>query len=222
MVINTGTVLAMRCPKCGKLNFHAISLFAFSGKSSVCFDCDCGASSVVIATSNYKKFTLKTDCGMCETNHLFYLSYKELFSPEAFPLVCLDTGLEIGFVGSKEKVKDAVKNQERTFADLIEDTGFEEFFDNPDVMYQVLEYLNNISAEGAITCKCGNHNIDLDILPDRLEMVCSDCGNRGIIFAETKEDLLTLKQLGKIELSDQGFVIKNVHKPKRKKGQWKK
>ncbi len=214
MVINTGTVLAMRCPKCGKLNFHVVSLFSFSGKKNVSFDCDCRESTIVISTTNYKRFSLKTGCGMCETNHIYYFSYKELFSVEVFPLICLETDLEIGFVGPKERVRDAIKNQERTFADLIEDTGFNKFFDNPDVMIEVLEYLNVISEKGSLTCHCGNNNIDLDILPDRLEMVCSDCGNRGVIFGKTKEDLLTLKKLGKIELSEQGLIVKSRGKSK--------
>lgn len=222
MVINTSTVLALRCSKCGKLNFHVISLFAFSGNHSVCVQCDCGAGTAVIGTHNYKKFSLQAECGMCETSHIYYFSLKELCNLEVIPLTCLETGLEVGYLGSKEKVREAVRNQDKSLIDLVEDASFADFFDNPDVMYQVLEYLNRISEAGFLTCRCGNSQIDLEILPDRLELGCSDCGARGVIFAETEEDFLTLKQLGKIELSEQGFVLRNAGKPKKSKRQSKK
>jgi len=221
MVINTSTVLAMRCPKCGRLNFHAISLFAFSGSHSVVINCECGTSVMMCSIANNKKFSLQTDCGMCETNHIYYYSLKELFSSNVLPLECLETGLEIGFLGPKSKVKEALVNQERTFVDIVEDVGFKDFFDNPEVMYQVLEYLNCISEEGSLTCRCGNTNIDLEILPDRLELGCSDCGSKGIIFAETNGDLLVLKQFGRIELSDQGFVLRGIEKQKKRKNNQK-
>lgn len=222
MVINTGTVIALRCSYCGKFNFHGISLFAFSGNKNLCFNCDCEKSSVIISRTKRKGFVLKTGCGMCEADHIYYLKYKELFPREVFPLDCVQTGLEIGFIGSKDQVMSAVNNQENTFADLVEDEGFEEFFDNPEIMLQILEYLNLISADGSLKCKCGNNNIDLEMFPDCLEMVCNECGNKGLIFAEDKDDLIDLKSLGKIELSEQGIVPKNIEVFPTSKGQFKK
>ncbi|MGI6685630.1 MAG: hypothetical protein ACOX47_09225 [Bacillota bacterium] len=222
MVINTGTVLALSCPQCGKLNFHAISLFAFSSKKSLCFDCDCEKSSVTISTAKYKKFVLKTGCTMCEADHTYYLKYKELFSPEILSLVCLETGLEIGFIGSKDQVMAKANQQEKSLSDLVEGGNLEDFFDNPEIMLQVLEYVHRISEKGLLACKCGNSNIDLDILPDRLEMVCNDCGNKGVVFAESREDFLTLQGFGKIELSDQGIIIRSIEPPSRTNGQSKK
>lgn len=210
MVINTGTVIALRCAHCGKFNFHGISLFAFSGNKNLCFNCDCEKGSVIISRAKQKGFVLKSGCGMCEIDHTYYLKYKELFCKNIFSLNCLQTGLEIGFIGSKEKVMAEVNRQEATFADLVEEEGFEEFFDNPEIMLQVLDYLNIISADGSLKCKCGNNNIDLEMLPDRLEMVCNECGNKGLIFGEDKSDLIELKSLGKIELSEQGIVSKNI------------
>lgn len=222
MVINTGTVLALRCSHCGKFNFHAVSLFAFSGKKNLCFDCDCEKGSVIISKVKRRGFVLKTGCGMCETDHAYYLKYKEFFSGEAFSLNCLQTGIEIGFIGPKDQVIYAVNNQERTFTDLVEDAVFGEFFDNPEIMLQILEYLNRISEDGSLKCKCGNNNIDLDMLPDRVEMVCNDCGNKGVIFAENKDDLLTLKGLGKLELSEQGIIIRHMGPFPTSNGQFKK
>jgi hypothetical protein len=222
MIINTGTILGLRCSKCGKLSFHVVSLFAFSGSGTIRLNCDCGAIAAIISTTNKKKFSLQVDCSMCETNHVYYYTLKEIWSPEILSLICMETGLEIGFIGPKAKVKEAWYNQEKAIIDLVEDAGFSDFFDNPDVMYQVLEYLNTISEKGQLECRCGNTNIDLEILPDRLELGCSDCGARGVIFAETKADLLALKQLNKIQLSDQGFILKKMDKPKKPRKQSKK
>lgn len=210
MIINTGTVLAIRCSYCGKLNFHAVSLFAFSGKKSLCFDCDCTEGFLIISLVKPGRFVLKTGCGMCETEHAYYFKYKELFSAGAVPLKCLETGLEIGFVGAKEQVIAALNDQETTFSDLVEDVGYGKFFDNPEIMLQVIEHLNCLSEEGSLKCKCGNNNIDLDILPDRLEIVCNDCGNKGIVFAQNKNDLLALQAIGKIELTEQIQIIRSI------------
>lgn len=222
MIINTSTILGVRCAKCGKLDFHAVSLFSFSGCNSVRVNCDCGAASVIISTTNKKKFSLKIDCGMCETTHIFYYTLKELWSSAVLTLACLETGLEIGYIGPKEKVKEAWQNQEKTLTDMVDDVGFSDFFDNPDIMYQVLERLNNISEKGLLECLCGNTNIDLEILPDRLELGCSDCGARGVIYAETKNDLLALKQLERIQLSEQEFILRSMDKPKKPRKQSKK
>jgi len=222
MIINTGTVFALICPHCGRVNFHAVSFFAFSGRKCISFDCDCEKNTVIISRAKKKKFVLQTGCGMCETEHTYSFKYKEFFSPEVMPLLCLETGLEIGFIGPKDQVVARANRHDYTFGGAVEAGGFEVFFDNPDIMLQVLEYLNRISEKGSLVCKCGNNNIDLDILPDRLEMICQDCGNKGVVFAKSKEDLLTLKGLGKIELSEQGIIIRSLEPPPITNGQSKK
>lgn len=222
MVINTSTVVGVRCAKCGKLNFHAVSLFSFSGNNSVRLKCDCGVSTVVIGTTNKKKYSLKVECAMCDASHVFYHTAKEIWSKKVLPFLCLETGLEIGYAGPKDMVKDAWRNQEKTFFDLVEDVGFADFFDNPDVMYQVLEHLNSISENGSLTCKCGNNNIDLEIMPDRLELVCGGCGSWGVIYAENNGELGVLKQLKKITLIEEGFILRNPGEPKRPRKQSKK
>jgi hypothetical protein len=213
MVINTGTVLALSCPYCGKLNFHAISFFAFSGKKSLCFDCNCGQGTITITRMKSNRFVLKTGCIMCETNHIYYFNYKMLFAHQVMSLICLETGLEIGFIGSRDQVVARASQLQISLNDFVDDKGYEDYFDNPEIMLQALEYLNRITKKGSIKCKCGNNSIDLDILPDRLELVCNDCGNKGIIFAENKEDLLALKGMGKIELSEPGIIIGSMIPP---------
>ncbi|MGI6711481.1 MAG: hypothetical protein ACOX4L_01900 [Bacillota bacterium] len=222
MLISTSTVLAMYCPKCGELNFQAVSIFDFSGRRSVQVPCNCGTVMATLSGVNCKKISLQTNCSMCETLHIYYYELKEFCSAEVLPLDCLETGLEIGYLGPKEKVKKAVQNQDKAFLDLVEDLGFEDFFNNPDIMYQVLEYLNCLSEEGLMRCSCGNSHIDLEIFPDRLELGCSSCGAKALVFAETKEDFLGLKQFTRIELNEQCFVIKGIEKTKKCKKHSKK
>lgn len=222
MIINTTTVLAMRCPKCGKMDLHAISLFDFAGSSSKKIVCDCGATVVIMGRKNRKNFSLQVNCGMCEVKHIYYHSLKELWSSYVMAFLCMETGLEIGFIGPKDKVKEAVRNQDKTLADLAEDVGITDFFENPDVMRQVLDWLYNISQKESLTCNCGNNNIDIEIFPDRLELSCGYCGNMGVVFGETKNDLLAVKKLHKIQLSEQGFKLQEIDNPKKPRRQSKK
>lgn len=219
MIIYTGTVLALRCPNCGKLHLHGISLFAFKDRQKLCFDCECAENTVIISTSKYRNFVLKIECSMCESEHTHVFKYNELFSQKVSPLICLETGLEMGFIGPKDQVVAALNNLERTITNLEEEFNWGVFSDNREIMIQVLEYMNRLSEEGSLRCKCGNKDIDVDLLPNRLEIVCNECGNKGIVFAENKEDLVSLRRLGKIELSEQEITIRNVPQTLRHKGQ---
>lgn len=222
MVINTTTILAMRCPQCGQVNFNAISLFDFSGRTRKKFSCDCGAGLILFATKDYRTFNITVGCVMCETGHTYQYTLKEIWSAKAVTFLCQETDLEIGFIGPREKVKELIRNQERAFNDLNDSAAYLEFFDNPEVMYEVLEHLQHLSKNGKLTCDCGNTNIDVEFFPERLELVCSDCGSAGVIYGETKGDILAIQQLTEIQLSDQGFKLQGMGKPKKRGKQSKK
>lgn len=222
MIHNTNAVLGIRCAKCGKLNYHGLSLFLFAGQKTLQLKCTCGANDVAISLSGKNKFTLQVNCALCDASHLYQHTLQELWNSEFMTLTCQETALEVAFWGQKSKVKSAWRKQEKTVLDMVEDIGFSDYFDNPDIMYQVLEHLNTLSEKGCLECQCGNTNIDLEILPDRLQLACGECGAQGLIFAENQRDLFSLKQLAKIQLSGQEFVLRSLEKPKKPKKQSKK
>lgn len=210
MVINTKTVLALSCIHCGQTNFYNISAFSFSGKKRLVFSCSCGQNTVSISSIKHKRFVLKIQCDMCELEHAYYLKYKELFCQNAFSLLCFETGLEIVFIGPEKQVMTKINHLEQEYSDLMRAEGLGEYLDNRDIMLEILEYAHILSGNGLLKCQCGNLHLGVDIFANYLEITCNKCGNKGIVFGESKADLLALKGYGKVELSESNIVIRGI------------
>ena len=200
MLIQTLNVVALRCPDCGKIKYHTLSFFSFSEKKPVRFNCDCGAQLLSITTKDRKVFYLQLDCLMCETKHLYHYLFKDLWSAEVLPLFCDETGLEVGFIGPRQKVRKSIAQQERSLREMAEDLGFSDYFANPEVMYDILDDLHKLASDGKLSCECGNMDVEVEVFADRVELRCPTCEALGIIGAETKEDRKAMKNTWEIVL----------------------
>ncbi len=200
MIIQTTNAVALRCPDCGKIKYHMLSFFDFSGKKPVRFSCDCGAQLLSITTKDRRLYFLQLDCLMCEMKHLYYYPFKDLWSSEVLPLYCDETGLEVGFIGPRSQVKKCIAKQDRSLREMAEDLGFSDYFENPEVMYDVLDDLHKLAAEGKLTCQCGNTDVEVEVFADRVELCCPDCGALGIVGAETKDDREAMRNTWEIVL----------------------
>lgn len=218
MLVSTVTTIALRCAVCGKIDFYALSLFSLSGRNRITVKCDCGAETVAVSNQGHQKFLLQYSCLMCEQTHHLSLSAKELCSTEVLPLKCSETGTEVGFIGPHKKVKTSIRNQDKSLRELAEDLGVVDFFINPEIMYEVLECLHKIAEKGLLYCGCGDHHIDVEVFPDRLELRCPQCSAAGIVFAETDQDLQKVKELQEIELTERRVKYLDRRKAPKKKG----
>ncbi|MBM7853757.1 hypothetical protein JOC37_000122 [Desulfohalotomaculum tongense] len=204
MLVGTSTVLAMRCPECGKLEFHKLSVFSFSGQRVLEIRCSCGAL-LLLARKKKKNYWLQLPCVICETNHQRQVSGAQMWSQQVINLYCQETGIELGHIGPEEKVREAVQNYDYDLKALVEQFEGDDYFVNCDVMYRAINYLHDIAEAGALYCQCGNDDIEVDIFPDRLELHCRECDSVSIIYAETEEDLKVMEQVEYIELTRHGF-----------------
>lgn len=205
MTIATNTILAMRCPECGKMDFHDFSRFSISKGKSVQVNCTCGATKLTANTKNYNAYWLQVPCVVCETKHLREYAGKSLWSGEVTCLSCQDTELELGYIGPINKIREMTASHEQELEALIDEFGCDGFFHNSKIMYEVLNCLHDITEQGSLYCQCGNYKIEVDIFPDRLELQCKNCGSINIIYAETEEDLKVIQQVDTIELARNGF-----------------
>jgi len=205
MIIATNTVVAMRCPMCGKYGTHSLSLFAFSGKQTVQIACSCGANKISIGTKNRKSFWLQVPCVLCETKHLLNYPFKQLWSSEVLTLRCTDTELDLGYIGPEDQVLPLISGMEEDLDTMMDELGYDDYFHNPTVMMEALNCLHDIAEDGYLYCQCGNYQIEVDILPDRLELQCKDCGSISVVYAETEEDLNLVREMEVIELVKNGF-----------------
>jgi hypothetical protein len=121
-------------------------------------------------------------------------------------LECADTELEIGFIGEPERIHQALRMQKSLGELLPKDATIEDFFTNPDVMYQVLSMLHEIAKCGNLYCECGNDNIEVDLFPDKLELRCPMCDSLSIIYAENEDDLDAMRRVEVLEMKKAGFT----------------
>lgn len=205
MLISTQTTIALRCPDCGRLDLYGLWRFSLSGGRSTRIICECGRCLVSISPKGKGVFNLQMDCTMCERKHLKSYKASDIWNNQLEILVCDNTGVEIGFMGASEYVKESVKNMDRSIKEMAEELGYEKYFLNSDIMYQALECIHIMSEEGRLSCSCGSSKLDVEVFPDRVEMNCPYCQALGIIFAETKKDLKWLQAMEGIQLEAHSY-----------------
>ncbi len=212
MLIATQTMLAMRCPECGRLEYHKLSRFDFSAGCAAQIRCSCGA----LKLAGRKKGThyfLQARCVVCASMHPYRLSSRILFwAQEITALSCPDTGLELGYLGPPAKMKSQKKKT------LFHELAGEDYFHNSEVMGQVLTHMCDLSEDGLLSCQCGNYKIDIEIFPDRLELRCVRCGAVSVVFAETEEDTAIALKINELELIQNGVMfLDGIHEQVRKR-----
>ncbi|MZP30746.1 hypothetical protein GTO91_13590 [Heliobacterium undosum] len=200
MILSTMTVVALRCPACGRMDFHALSLFAFAGRKVHKLHCSCGAGLMTVGSKDRKRFWLQAHCIMCETQHLHWFPREQLWSQQLTELRCAETMVEVGFIGPREKVKTAILNQDKSLQEMAENLGLTDYFENPEVMYAVLERLHKLAEEGALSCSCGSFQINVEVYPERVELRCEACDNTYVCYAESDNDLQVMKRCAELQI----------------------
>lgn len=200
MLFPTNTVIGVRCPDCGKIGFHGVSLFSLSPGRPLVITCSCGSEIMSLGTKDRRKFWIQVDCLLCETRHVVHFTRAQIWSNEVLPIRCAETGLELGFVGAKDKVRRATRNLDKSLGEMASDLGLIDYFENPDVMYEVLDCLQRIAEEGNLFCQCGNFDIDVEIFPEKIELCCSVCSAHMFIHAQSDADIEKARQLNELRL----------------------
>jgi hypothetical protein len=200
VIIHTLNVVVLRCPSCGRLEFRGFSLFNFAGGRTWQVECSCGTPLLTISRKKGKSFWLQYRCGMCDSLHISRHTRKELWSRELLTLTCKETELEVGFIGPREKVQRAVQRHDRTLAQVARDLGFSDYFEEPDVMYQLLSLIYQLAEEGRVSCGCGSENIEIEIFPGHLQLRCQACRAEKNLPAATMADLEQVENLQEIRL----------------------
>lgn len=205
MAISTNSKMVLRCPYCGEINQHNLSLFDFSGSNSCSLACSCGEDIASLGTKDRKHFWMQADCSFCEEIHFSYYNRKAIWGDEVISLFCEEAGMDIAYIGPPEKMEEIVTLGDKSLVEMAQDMGFGDYFSNPEVMYGVLDSLHQMAERGDLFCHCGNCDVEIEIYPDRLELKCEYCQSSGMVMAQSEADLETLQGLREIELMPKGF-----------------
>jgi hypothetical protein len=206
MIISTQRSLALRCPLCGRLENHTISIFEFSKHTPFRVICRCGFNKLIINTKDFKEFFLQLSCLICEEIHIIKFTRHELWEKSVTVIRCTETGQELGYLGDETVLNKLIKQKQNDIESIMNNLGFDDYFTNPQVMFEVLNHLHQLAEQNQMFCLCGNNQIEIDVFPEKLELHCSFCQSLHIIYAETIEDLRIVKQASSIALTEKGFT----------------
>lgn len=212
MLVSTQRSLAMRCPLCGRLEINQISLFDFAGRTQLHLSCSCGFERITFNIKKGKAYSLQLPCLICEEVHLIRLSREEMWQQPLIVLSCNTTGQELGYLGTDDAIRQLVKKKHDDLESIINDLGFDDYFTNPQVMFETLSHLHQIAEASKLYCACGNPQIDVEVFPEKLELHCPLCQSLHIIYAENIEDLRMIKQTDLIAMTEKGFTSFNSSK----------
>lgn len=191
------TTVAYRCPHCGAGVMSVVGVFALSG-DMIKLKCSCGKSELVLSYSNDKKVRITAPCIICPKPHNYTVSTSVFFANELFRLGCTYTGLDICFIGAKDSVLEALKENESMLLGMFEEAGVtsldalhkDNSFDNVDDPFidDVIRFmLIDMKEEGDIHCNC-HDPMDAQykyefVAPDydSIKIYCESCGASAIM-----------------------------------------
>lgn len=223
MLIPATAVGALRCPTCNKIDFYVLSLFAFAGSKTLSLNCSCGTPLLTLGTRDRQNFWVQVHCAICEEKHLFYHRRQDFWgNNQLVELNCEETGLATGFIGSKARVRESVRNQDRSLAEMAADLGFTDYFEDPESMYEVLDTLYSLAEKGHLNCQCGNQNIEIEIFADRLELHCEYCSIVGLLMVGDENAVQRMKRAKEVKLTTNGLQVRERRKPSPRRSKTKK
>lgn len=217
MLIPTTTAFAVRCPHCGKTEVSTVSLFELSGVGSLQLSCSCGGHKLTVGMRKDGRFWLQIPCYLCDGQHFLYYPRAEFWDPAVKPVICAETDLQLGAFGAEGAVAETAHGTAESDL-LLEDALSDDYFSNPEVMYQVLSHVHELAEAGNLTCVCGSRQVEVDIFGDRLELTCQACGNQQAVMAARVEDLHALEASGPIRV---GAAVEHKAERREKAGRSK-
>ncbi len=195
MLIDNNTTVALRCPRCGDIDYEGLSIFDFSGKKKHEIICSCGFTKAVVGTRDLEKFWLKINCLVCAKQHVLYYSKWELWSEKITLVNCPDSELTWGYLGCQQGIEELVEERGECFSLMLDQMDFDDYFSNPEIMLATLDIIHDIAEEGKLFCQCGNYEIDITMYADKLELICRECHGLVMINASTESNINSLRKI---------------------------
>ena len=192
------TTIAYRCPHCTHAVYSIIGVFTLSG-DLIRLKCACEESDLTISYTGDGKIRLTVPCLVCPKPHTFTISPGAFFDRELLTLPCPYTGLDIAFIGTKDKVDGAIEETGNQLLKMLQDAGYASLaslrqaneeeenalLSDPQVEDIVRFMLCELDEEGKIECYCKQDNeipyYNFQILSERVRVYCECCNAESIL-----------------------------------------
>lgn len=188
--------MALYCPACERLQYHRFSLFELSS-SPRAFHCACGFTQGHI-TKKHHRYEMSLLSSSGERVRLLF-SFHEFWSVPLLTFYSPEEGEILGFFGEAQQIEEAVIAYDN---ELLEPDDFYA----PEIMTEILAYLQKLALAHKICCTCSDPAVGIDVYPDKVELVCANCGSALLMSAVCEEDLEKLYSLSEIKMQPASYT----------------
>lgn len=202
MLIDTSATIAYKCTSCGSFEFFNISLFILLYKKKCNLSCRCKKSSITVKQEGENNFLISIPCIGCGNEHTYLLTKRSFLLGDPVVFNCPETGMQICFIGRDEAVRKKVDSLEEELDELMDAYGYESYFKNTQVMFDILNRIHDIALNDNLYCECGSSDIELVLLSDCILLRCVKCGCDKTIAAANNKDLKSILSKNQILLSE--------------------
>ena len=197
------SIVAYRCPQCGSSILSMVGVFALSG-DLIKLKCDCGESELVIMRQPGDKIKLVIPCIICPNPHVFTLSTNSFFTRDLITLACPMSGINVGFIGKEQYVRDALDETERELDRLLEAAELDNFdklrdtndgitaTDETELAHLAQFVIAELREDGLISCECADPedaDYDYAIDGDNITVFCHTCDAEYTVNVSTQAQL---------------------------------
>lgn len=200
MLIDMDITIAYKCSSCGTFDFTNINIFKLFLQGSLVSRCRCKAEKLDIFKLSKNEYRLTVPCIYCGLVHSYVINREELISNNLLIYNCPITNINQCFIGTDKQVRSRVDSFEKQL-DLILDTmGYDDYFENSQVMMDTLNKIHEIAEQGKLYCECGYKDIVVSLLPKGVYLKCRKCSGDKFIPAASNNDLKKTMQKAGIYL----------------------
>ncbi len=194
MILNDKkTVVAYRCPDCGKWVTGMVGMFTLSA-DMLRLKCPCGESEADIVYTADKKIRLTIPCFLCPQPHSYTISSSIFFERDLFAFPCAYSGIDICFIGNDNKVSEATRLSDKELLELMGETDYDDFskaregadidfLSDPQILDIVSFVIRDLDEAGEISCKCPPDEgcYSVSVTEEGIVISCDNCGAKAII-----------------------------------------
>ncbi|MBO4971191.1 MAG: hypothetical protein IIX97_07285 [Clostridia bacterium] len=194
MIETKDTVIAYRCPYCGKGVISNEGVFALTAEK-VSLRCPCKRSEAVFTYENKDKLKITAPCIFCPSPHTYSVSRPAFEGKEIFTLECPYTGSETVFIGDLDHVRAELSRTELEILNMMDENGIESFEGlhkknssvDADALNTIMYVLGELDEEGKIYCKCDSPSKSYEISETENGIIikCTVCGASRAIPADS-------------------------------------
>lgn len=187
------------CPECDEVIRKKLNIFDFSSGRGCSAPCTCGNTTWEARVAK-DKYRITVNCPACEEHHTYTMSKRNFWGKKYFSFNCPNWEVGVLYFGDDEKY---LESQMAAQSNSINDM-FSRFIDENDeieIIYEMIECINDIAKADNVKCGCGDRDITMVIDENKIVLECKNCGRKKI-FKATEENVDLLYETSIIMLDD--------------------